>query len=345
MNDAIILRAVHRTGHERIWPAIERTWLASGFTPVTLGNEENRRFQAYLQAKVKEDIAKAKEDEATKRKLEQAAADAKEAALLSKVQALSPGGACLSAAENHGEADVKRKAIELLGEKGGLEGIAVIGRTLLQAGLDPETKKAAEFALLKLLPTVGRQEMLNEASVLLDVYRSGNLRVAPAIKRAWEAHGLTRYAVEQEIFIDGPVRRAKDKTAKAKRQSRNALLSRPPALPRTRMPRKSNRQITLKRINRRKKPDQRRLPPTSRLPPAIGLGLKTTTSLLRKKPTSTSRSKSGSSSQVKGRSPPPTPMPRKSNRRGRAKRPRKRRRKRFPRTQSHRAKTPSLLSG
>jgi hypothetical protein len=222
MNDALILKVVHRSGHERVWHAMEGAWLASGFTPVTIGNEANRRFHAYLQAKAKEDIAKAKEDEAAKRKLEQAAADAKEAVLLSKVQALSPAELAW-AAENHGEADVKRKAIEFLGEKGGLEGIAVIGRTLLQAGLDPETKKAAEFALLKLLPTVGRQEMFSEASVLLDVYRSGNLRVAPAIKRAWEAHGLTKYAVEQEIFIDGPVRRAKDKTAKAKRQESERL--------------------------------------------------------------------------------------------------------------------------
>ena len=148
-------------------------------------------------AKAKEDIAKAKEDEVAKRKLEQAIAHSKEAVAVGKIQALGPA-ALAWAAENDSDADVKRKAIERLGEIGGLRGIAAIGRTLLQPGIDPETAKAAEDSLLKLLPAVGSSLTPNTSFLLYDVHRLGNKRVSPAIESAWEASGFKQYFTAKE---------------------------------------------------------------------------------------------------------------------------------------------------
>ena len=155
MNDAIILQEVHRSCNERLWPAIHRAWRASGFTQVAIGNEENRRFLAYLNGpKLKADIARAKADEEAKRKLAQAAAEEK--------QAIDDA-----------------KEIAAVGE------LRAFGRKLLRRAKHetPERIKAAEDKLLQLLPALGSGLTMDDAIFLVDVHRSGNKRVAPAIER------------------------------------------------------------------------------------------------------------------------------------------------------------------
>ena len=160
---------MHRCGHERISRAIESAWFASGFTPVTLGNEENRRFMAYLNGpKLKEDIARAKADEETKRKLEQAAAEEK--------QAIDDA-----------------KEIAAVGE------LRASGRKLLPRAKHetPERIKAAEDKLLQLLPALGSGLTMDDATFLMDVHRSGNKRVSPAIERAWAASKVIQAWIAQ----------------------------------------------------------------------------------------------------------------------------------------------------
>ncbi len=117
---------------------------------------------------------------------------------------------------------VKRRAIELLGEIGGLRGMLAIGRALEKYGYDSEViefaeatppdwrgrnlrsyqnevVKAAEDALAKMLPAVCRELTMDDAIFLFDLHRLGSKRVSPAIERAWAASGLNTDAVVKEI--------------------------------------------------------------------------------------------------------------------------------------------------
>lgn len=124
-----------------------------------------------------------------------------------------------SFAVNEGDTYVKQRVLEILGEIGGVRGIDAVGRTLLKPDIDPESKKSAEDALLKLLPAVGKKEALREAVVLVDVFRSGNTRVVPAIEKAWAACGV-RSAMTKEInrrvLAEKAIAKADAKRAKEK---------------------------------------------------------------------------------------------------------------------------------
>jgi hypothetical protein len=206
MNHAVILVEVqdwanaHAGGNQRVPPAIDSALAASGFTKDAVANElDKRRAQ------------KQREKE--------------EAVVFGKVQALRPA-ALVSAVEKESDADVKRKAMERLGELGalvafdtfgrtlrmktGLEvqdtlvalrrGTAAIGRTLLQPGIDPATARAAENSLLKLLPAVGGSLTPNTLFILFDVHRLGNRRLSPAIKNAWAAAGFEVFFTAYEKY-------------------------------------------------------------------------------------------------------------------------------------------------
>jgi hypothetical protein len=132
-----------------------------------------------------------------------------------------------NAALNDDDTGVKRAALAALGEIGmpnatGVLGpynqaVDALGQTLLRTG-DPETAKAAEDSLLKLLPVVGKRLTMDNAILLLQVHESGNKRVAPAINSAWAAKGVTQDAVVKEMY-----RRALAITkAKVAKQRRNA---------------------------------------------------------------------------------------------------------------------------
>ncbi len=103
------------------------------------------------------------------------------------------------AALNDSNSYVRRRAIEVLGEIGGLRGVVAAGRTLLQPSNELEITKTAEDALLKLLPAVGSSLTMDDAIFLLDVHRLGNKRVSPAIESAWAAAGVTQVAIAKEI--------------------------------------------------------------------------------------------------------------------------------------------------
>jgi hypothetical protein len=103
------------------------------------------------------------------------------------------------AATNDRDPYVKRRAIEVLGEIGGLLGIRAVGRTLLQPGNNLEITRRAEDSLLKLLAAVGDGLTMNDAIFLWEVHRLGNKRVSPAIERAWAASGITQDAIAREI--------------------------------------------------------------------------------------------------------------------------------------------------
>jgi len=152
-------------------------------------------------------------------------------------------------AVNDADALVKRKTIEALGEIGGPQGIHAIGLTLLQTS-DPEIVTAAEDALLKLLPAIrtgprtdrkiigmgpldpqqraaymkrlpklpfSSPRLTNDDAIfLLQVYNSGNQRVAPAIESAWAASGFNRLVVANEIK-----RRDKERQEKALAKARD----------------------------------------------------------------------------------------------------------------------------
>jgi hypothetical protein len=104
------------------------------------------------------------------------------------------------AAVNERDTYVKRRAIEILGDIGGMLGIVVVSGTLLQPGNDPETAQATEDALLKLLPAVGSRLTMNDAKM----HDSGNERVSPAIERAWAASGITQDDIAREIDRRAP---------------------------------------------------------------------------------------------------------------------------------------------
>jgi hypothetical protein len=97
------------------------------------------------------------------------------------------------------DAYVRRGAIEILGDIGGMFGVWAVSGTLLQPEGDPETVTAAENALLKLLPAVGGRLTMNDAILLLQLHDSGNERVLPAIETAWAARGYTEAAVAKEV--------------------------------------------------------------------------------------------------------------------------------------------------
>jgi hypothetical protein len=113
---------------------------------------------------------------------------------------------------------VKRTAIQILGEIGGLRGILALARALQQYGYDNELAKlaeatspdwrgrnlrsyhnelakAAEDALLELLPTLGRGLTMDDAICLLDVHRLGNTRLSPAIENAWAGSKVIRASI------------------------------------------------------------------------------------------------------------------------------------------------------
>lgn len=102
------------------------------------------------------------------------------------------------------DAYVRRKAIEILGDIGGMLGVVAVSGTLLQPDNDPETAKAAEDSLLKLLPTVGSSLTMDDAIFLLKVHDSGNERISPAIESAWAASGITQDDIAREIDRRSP---------------------------------------------------------------------------------------------------------------------------------------------
>jgi hypothetical protein len=102
------------------------------------------------------------------------------------------------AAVNERDKYVKRRAMEILGDIGGMLGMVAVSETLLQPGNDPETAKAAEDSLLNLLPAVGSGLTMNDAIFLWEVHRLGNERVSPAIESAWAASGITQDAMARE---------------------------------------------------------------------------------------------------------------------------------------------------
>jgi hypothetical protein len=102
-------------------------------------------------------------------------------------------------AMNERDAYVKQGAIEILGEIGGMLGVVAVSGTFLKPDEAPEIAKAAETALLKLLPAVGSSLTMNDAIFLLKVHDSGNELVSRAIESAWEARGFTQAAIAQEI--------------------------------------------------------------------------------------------------------------------------------------------------
>ncbi len=122
------------------------------------------------------------------------------------------------------DAYVRRAAIEILGDIGGMLGAVAISGTLLQPDKDPETAKVAEESLLKLLPVVGGSLTMNDAIFLLMVHDAGNERIASAIESAWAASGITQNDIAKEIERRSPtpvvedVAHAKRDTARSKIQ-------------------------------------------------------------------------------------------------------------------------------
>ena len=132
------------------------------------------------------------------------------------------------AAVNVREKGVKQKAIELLGEIGGLQGVAAICQSLdpIDRSYDYSTYMAGEDSLLKLLPAVGSSLTMDDAISLWEVlhaHPSGQKRLPPAIESAWEASGIKPAAMANEILRRC---RAKHETSKG-----NSRLRRPPPSP------------------------------------------------------------------------------------------------------------------
>ncbi len=75
--------------------------------------------------------------------------------------------------------------------------MAALVQTVLQTA-DPDLGAAAEDALLKLLPLIGRRLMMDDAILLLEAHESGNPRVAGAVEGAWSACALTKEKVANE---------------------------------------------------------------------------------------------------------------------------------------------------
>jgi hypothetical protein len=126
-------------------------------------------------------------------------------------KAAAPAVPAIVEALNDRDKYVKRKAIEILGEIGGMQGIVAIGRLLMRrdSDNDPEIVKAAEDSLLKLLPAVGKRLTMGEAIFLWEVFRVGNKRVSPAIDRAWAAAGITHAAIATVVYRQALISQAK----------------------------------------------------------------------------------------------------------------------------------------
>lgn len=102
------------------------------------------------------------------------------------------------------DASVRRGAIDILGDIGGMLGVVAVSGTLLQPDKDPETAKVAEESLLRLLPVVGSSLTMNDAIFLSMVHNSGNERISPAIESAWAASGITQDDIAKEIERRNP---------------------------------------------------------------------------------------------------------------------------------------------
>ena len=74
---------------------------------------------------------------------------------------------------NERDTYVKRRAIEILGEIGGMLGVVALARRSSNQATTPETTKAAEDSLLKLLSAVGSSLTMNDAIFLLEVHQLG----------------------------------------------------------------------------------------------------------------------------------------------------------------------------
>jgi len=124
------------------------------------------------------------------------------------------------AAVNVPQTFIARKAIELLGEIGGHQGIAPICQSLHRSLADPseidrvDINRVVREVLIKLLPTVGRSLTMDDAIPLWDMLHSFSRldeRLYPATVSAWEASGIEPAAVAKEIARRA---RAKDDSLK-----------------------------------------------------------------------------------------------------------------------------------
>jgi hypothetical protein len=124
------------------------------------------------------------------------------------------------AAVNVPQTVVARKAIELLGEIGGHQGVAPICQSLHRRSYDPSEIDRADIGnavrevLLKLLPTVGRGLTMDDAISLwemLHYFSRLDKRLYAVTVSAWEASGIEPAAVAKEILSRG---RAKHHTLK-----------------------------------------------------------------------------------------------------------------------------------
>lgn len=102
-------------------------------------------------------------------------------------------------AVNERDGYVKRKAIEILGEIGGMLGIVAVSDTLLLPDPDVETVQAAEDALVKLIPTVGKTLTMNDAMFLARLQDTGNENVSSVIETTLAGSRFTKAVMEQEI--------------------------------------------------------------------------------------------------------------------------------------------------
>lgn len=102
-------------------------------------------------------------------------------------------------AVNERDGEVKRKAIEILGEIGGMLGVVAISDTLLLPDPDAETIQAAEDALVKLIPTVGPSLTMNDAMFLARLQDAVNENVSAAIETTLAGSKFTKAVLEQEI--------------------------------------------------------------------------------------------------------------------------------------------------
>jgi hypothetical protein len=107
---------------------------------------------------------------------------------------------------NDHDAEVQRKAIEAIGEIGLPNGNgiwyardpAIIALSVTLVSAAPELAVAAEDALMKYLPTVGKRLSLDDARLLFELHASGNKRVAPVIEKALATLALAMEEVAKE---------------------------------------------------------------------------------------------------------------------------------------------------
>ena len=118
------------------------------------------------------------------------------------------------AAVNVPQTVVAGKAIALLSEIGGIQGVAPICQSLRRSSSEidgVDIRKAAREALLKLLPTVGRSLTMDDAISLWEIESRIDKRFCAVIVSAWEASGIEPAAVAEEILSR---KRAKYHTSK-----------------------------------------------------------------------------------------------------------------------------------